>query len=874
MPTELAPGTVVAEYRIEALLGRGAMAEVYRAYDENLGSVVALKLLDRLSAADDRFRQRFERESTIAASLEHPNVVPVLATGEDDGHLYLAMQLIDGSDLRRLFRESGRLEPERAIAVIEQVAGALDTAHRAGLVHRDVKPGNILVAGERAFICDFGIARHVSSVASLTGDRGFVGTIDYVPPEQIEGGTVDGRADVYSLGCVLYECLAGSRPFERDSELSVVFAHLNEPPPKLSDVRPDLPAAFDDVFATALAKQPNDRYSTCGELADAARAALGGRVLARRKPPRRLLALALTGILVAAAGATALLITRNGRETPVTIAPTQIAGAKLGDSNLLLERMWGTGFQKLSMTEPPNYSVLAQRNRNLSAYFIGTDDHTVEIATSNKADRTAEGIGPCSTVQELKKAYGKSLKPSPNNTHNGVVYAWLLGEHMTFSMNFPNPTAVQTVAIYNNERQWATFNASNNGPCTQATNTTPVKRPAKIPVAPVPALPVRLSTHVFEPWILLRVPRAWSVKTDSRKSFAIRSPSGASLSFVLDPYASTADGRQLRTVSTSARGLTTWVQHRRGLILAGPQTILLGSPVLTATSIDLRARANSVTYLGSRGGPLQARAGRPIRIYLAPVRIGTLAHTLAIVLEASSQRAFGQALPATAAIVKNLETNAFAAANLSALSGFCSVPFNGTCRGELDAGTHSTTTMRPALTYTVPVGWTNSGDLKGFFGLIPPGGDPTAVDIGASDYINVDTSITTGNGRCGDGQGTARTPEAFVEWLRHQPGVAPFTPRPARVGGLSGVVVDLRMRKDFIETCQWSSGSPAQQILTGLPPSPDILNHGLTPGHAVMRLYLLHYKQGTLGIEIDDVRDDARLATYTKVVESFRFGVH
>ena len=204
MSTELAPGTVVAGYRIEALLGRGAMAEVYRAHAEGLDRVVALKLLDRLSAEDDRFRQRFLRESTIAAGLEHPNVVRVLATGEDGGHLYLAMELIDGSDLRRLLQERGRLERERTIALIEQVAGALDTAHRAGLVHRDVKPGNILVAEERAYICDFGIARHVSSVASLTGDRGFVGTIDYVAPEQIEGGTIDGRADQYSLGCVLY----------------------------------------------------------------------------------------------------------------------------------------------------------------------------------------------------------------------------------------------------------------------------------------------------------------------------------------------------------------------------------------------------------------------------------------------------------------------------------------------------------------------------------------------------------------------------------------------------------------------------------------------------------------------------------------------
>src|SRR5437588_9060750 len=166
------------------------------------------------------------------------------------------MAYVAGGDLRRLLRAEGRLEPRRALHLIEEVAGALDAAHAAGLIHRDVKPGNILIAqgpdGD-AYVCDFGLARHVSSVSSLTSDRGFVGTIDYVPPEQVEGGTIDGRADVYSLGCVLYECLAGVRPFERDSELSVVFAHLNEPPPRVTDVKPELPAAFDDLFAPALA---------------------------------------------------------------------------------------------------------------------------------------------------------------------------------------------------------------------------------------------------------------------------------------------------------------------------------------------------------------------------------------------------------------------------------------------------------------------------------------------------------------------------------------------------------------------------------------------------------------------------------------------
>jgi serine/threonine protein kinase len=216
MATKLSPGTIVAGFRVESSVGRGAMAEVYRACGED-GQVVALKLLDDALGRDERFRQRFLRESQLASSLEHPNIVRTVASGEDHGRLYLAMELVDGSDLRQLLRDEGRLEPERAVSLLEQVAGALDAAHAAGLVHRDVKPGNILLGAtegrELAYVCDFGLARHVSSVSSLTGDRGFVGTIDYVPPEHIEGGTIDGRADVYSLGCVLYECLAGGRPF-------------------------------------------------------------------------------------------------------------------------------------------------------------------------------------------------------------------------------------------------------------------------------------------------------------------------------------------------------------------------------------------------------------------------------------------------------------------------------------------------------------------------------------------------------------------------------------------------------------------------------------------------------------------------------------
>jgi ABC-type transport system substrate-binding protein len=308
-------GTVLAGFRVKSLVGEGAMGAVYLAEEISSGRRVALKLLAPELARDERFRQRFLRESQLAGSLDHPHIVRTVASGDENGVLYLAMEYVGGADLRELLQREGRLDPERAIDLIGQVGEALDAAHAVGLVHRDVKPRNILVAedasGEHAYLCDFGLARHVSSVSSLTGERGFVGTIDYVPPEQIEGGKIDGRADTYSLGCVLYECLAGRRPFDRESELSVVFAHLNEPPPRLTDVRPDLPLAFDTVLATALAKSPDDRYSTCGEFGRAVRAALYGKTLTPRRGRRRLL---LSGAVVLAAVGAAiagLLASRN-----------------------------------------------------------------------------------------------------------------------------------------------------------------------------------------------------------------------------------------------------------------------------------------------------------------------------------------------------------------------------------------------------------------------------------------------------------------------------------------------------------------------------------------------------------------------------------
>ena len=247
-------------------------------------------------ARDERFRQRFLREAQIAAALDEPHVVPTVAVGEDAGMLYLAMAYIDGLDLREILRREGPLDPERAVELIAQVAGALDAAHARGLVHRDVKPGNVLVAstdaGEHAYLCDFGLAKHISSVTSLTGDRNLVGTIAYISPEQIEGSAIDARADVYSLGCMLFECLTGQAPFTRESELAAVYAHMNEAPPLVSEARPGVSAAFDAVVVTAMAKAPGRPVR---ELRRARRGERGGARGAEPPPPSRPAAAAPSG---------------------------------------------------------------------------------------------------------------------------------------------------------------------------------------------------------------------------------------------------------------------------------------------------------------------------------------------------------------------------------------------------------------------------------------------------------------------------------------------------------------------------------------------------------------------------------------------------
>ncbi|MFJ3877527.1 serine/threonine-protein kinase [Streptomyces sp. NPDC090077] len=285
-------GTRFAGYLVGDEIGRGGMAVVYRARDLRLDRTVALKLLSPQLARNDTFRQRFTHESRVAAAIDHPHIVPVFEAGEADGVLYIAMRYVAGKDLRALLDRTGPLPVETAARIAGQVASALDAAHDHGLVHRDVKPGNVLVAEgtdsehpEHVYLTDFGLTKKSLSLTGFTSVGQFVGTLDYVAPEQIAGKPVDGRCDVYSLGCVVHEMLTGGPPFRREDDMALLWAHQYDPPPPPSERRPELPAAVDQAVAKALAKQPEERWDTCLEFTGALRRAGTGAPGERAAPP-------------------------------------------------------------------------------------------------------------------------------------------------------------------------------------------------------------------------------------------------------------------------------------------------------------------------------------------------------------------------------------------------------------------------------------------------------------------------------------------------------------------------------------------------------------------------------------------------------------
>ena len=380
-------GTEIAGYRIERLLGRGGMSVVYLAEHLRLKRKVALKLLMPDLAEDERFRERFLRESHLAATLDHSHVIPIYDADEAQGLLYIAMRYVEGTDLKTLLVREGPLEPRRALALVSQVAGALDAAHERGLVHRDVKPGNILLTeesgAEHVYLADFGLTKETSSESGLTETGHFVGTADYVAPEQIDRRPLDARADVYSLGCVLFECLTGEAPFRSERLMAVLWGHLNEPPPSVSERNRDLPPGLDAVLVRTLAKDPEDRYATCRELLAAARAELG--MSAELPAPAAALIRQWKWPLIATAA--------------ILVAIALVAGLVfvLGDENAAVAK------PVLPLTVDSLVRIDPETNELVAAIPVGANPSAVAVGegtvwVASKDDRTIARIDPRSSV--------------------------------------------------------------------------------------------------------------------------------------------------------------------------------------------------------------------------------------------------------------------------------------------------------------------------------------------------------------------------------------------------------------------------------------------------------------------------------------------
>ncbi|WP_280364960.1 serine/threonine-protein kinase [Nocardia wallacei] len=378
MSETLPPGVVFAGYRIERTLGSGGMGTVYLAAHPRLPRFDAVKVLPGELGKDPEYRARFAREAELAARLDHPNIVAVRDRGVEHGYLWIAMQLVDGIDAAEALRRTpGGLEPRLAAHIVTEAARGLDEAHRAGLLHRDVKPANLLLEPRgaeqlpRVYVSDFGIARGATDTAGLTETGSVLATVAYAAPEQITGAAVDHRADVYALGCTLYELLTGTKPFPRPTPAAVLHAHLADPPPRPTAHMPGLPPVFDAIVARALAKNPADRYPSCGALAaDVASAAGGGApryapvpvpVAASRGPVRRRLywAMALFAVVVTVVAAGVVAATRDTTAPPVAVPASDTAVTSVRATS---ERPPPTGNSPLSWGD---YDYIVQPFPNL-----------------------------------------------------------------------------------------------------------------------------------------------------------------------------------------------------------------------------------------------------------------------------------------------------------------------------------------------------------------------------------------------------------------------------------------------------------------------------------------------------------------------------
>jgi serine/threonine protein kinase len=380
---EFRVGAEIAGYRVIELVGSGGMGRVYRALHIALDRIVALKVIRPEIASDDSFRQRFRREARLIASIDHPSVVPVYDADETGGVPFIAMRWMRGSDLRHALASEGPMEPARAVQVLSDIASAVDAAHRIGLVHRDIKPANVLLEGERAFLSDFGLARLLAGPEAATITGGFVGTVDYAAPELLEGTPWTARADIYALGCVLYEMLTGSVPYPIDSMLAKLRAHTHDERPVPSARRPDLPRGLDQVVIRALAIEPSARFATASELSIAARRALhtppARRPTSGRSPRRRGRLLALAGALLAgAAVALGLILT--------LLSPTTD-----GDSSKGRPLPTAASLEKCAndLTGPPRTCFTT--NGGGGVLEVGDEGQTVRMSTMN-LDVTGIGL--------------------------------------------------------------------------------------------------------------------------------------------------------------------------------------------------------------------------------------------------------------------------------------------------------------------------------------------------------------------------------------------------------------------------------------------------------------------------------------------------
>jgi ABC-type branched-subunit amino acid transport system substrate-binding protein len=420
MKAAFTSGTTFAGYRIEELVGRGGMGVVYRATDLSLERSVALKLIAPELAEDEHFRSRFLREPRLAASLDHPNVIPIYEAGEHEGQLYLAMRFVEGSDLRALLGAEGKLSPERTLEILAQVAGALDSAHRRALVHRDVKPGNVLLDRDgHVYLTDFGVTQQLGGPSTDTGRM--VGTLDYLAPEQIRGDPVDARTDGYALGCVLYECLAGRPPFHRDTDAETMWAHMQEQPAPLRGQ-----GRLDPVLQKALAKDREDRYWSCSELIEAAAGALG---LAGPRPHARISArdrsrlshaLLLAGgllLLIAVAGAGIATLGGGDGDEP----PPQMNGVAAIDGG-------GTQLASFTQTETPPSSLAAGEG---AVWVLGLEDSTLSR------------IDP-----ETKKVVKRfRLRQAPTDIAAGAGAVWVKGDGILARIDPDTGKATGTVKL-------------------------------------------------------------------------------------------------------------------------------------------------------------------------------------------------------------------------------------------------------------------------------------------------------------------------------------------------------------------------------------------------------------------------------------------